>query len=227
MNLSDAKNFPVVRKHRFIVGRGKGSGLGKTCGRGGKGQYARSGVSRYAHFEGGQTPLVRKIPKRGFSNFFHSNDVGTVNLSSLNVFNAGDVVDPQKMAAAGLIEDCHDYVKILGEGELTKKLTIKAHLFSHSVAAKAQKAGATLEVIPSDLKEKMEQRGKKIARDLAKWEEKEKARLVRKDERKTVRAEKKSKKLAGIKRVPAAGAAAKVKKAAKPKGGKPPGGGKA
>lgn len=228
MNLTDAKNFPIKRKHKFPVGRGKGTGIGKTCGRGGRGQYARSGVSRYAHWEGGQTPLVRKLPKRGFSNFHHTSDVATVNLGDLGVFNAGDVVDPAKLQAAGLIHGEHEYVKILGGGELTKPLTIKAHAFASSVAAKAKKAGATLEVIPSDRKEKLDARAKKYERMAAAAAEKEKGRLARKEERAKIRAEKKAKKLAGAKAegAPKKDAPKAKDKAAKPKGDKPHGGGK-
>lgn len=226
MNLTDAKNFQVKRKWKFPVGRGKGSGLGKTCGRGGRGQYARSGVSRYAHWEGGQTPLVRKLPKRGFSNFHHIADVVTVNLADLNIFNAGDVVDQAKLQAAGLIHGEHDYIKILGGGELTKAITIKAHAFAASVAEKAKKAGATLEVIPSDRKERLDKRAKKYERMAVKAAEKETGRLARKAERAKVRAEKKAKKLAGAKAAgPAKKDAPKAKdKAAKPKGDKPHGG---
>lgn len=221
MNLSDAKKYPIVRKYKFPVGRGKGCGKGKTCGRGGKGQYARSGVSRYAHFEGGQTPLIRRIPKRGFSNFYHSAIVATVNLRDLNVFAAGDVVDPAKLVASGLIHGGFDYVKILGDGTLEKKLTIKAHAFAKSAEEKAKKAGATLEVIPSVRVEKLEKRAKKYARTAASAEEKEKARQQRLADSAKARAEKKAKKIAGVKPE-----AKKEAPKAKEKKAKPAGGGK-
>ncbi len=223
MNLSDAKKYPIKRKYKFPVGRGKGCGKGKTCGRGGKGQYARSGVSRYAHWEGGQTPLIRRIPKRGFSNFRHSSEVATVNLADLNVFAAGDVVDPAKLVEAGLIHAGFDYVKILGDGTLEKKLTIKAHAFARSATEKARKAGATLETLPSDRSAWLEQREKKYARAAATAEEKEKARQQRLADREKARADKKAQKAAGVKREGAKKEAPKGKeKAAKPKGGGKP-----
>ncbi len=226
MNLSDAKNFPVKRKRRFRWGLGKGSGGGKTCGRGGRGQKARSGYSKPAHWEGGQTPLVRKIPKRGFSNARFASKVATVNLSDLNRFDAGDVIDPARLLAAGMIPRAHDFVKVLGDGELQKALTIKAHAFAASVADKAKKAGATIEIIPSQRKDSLEGRDKRHARLAAAFEEQEKARVVRKADRAKIRAEKKAKRIAGIKTVaaPAGKKEAKKDKPAKPKkegGGKP------
>jgi len=199
MNLTDVKHVPIRRKRKFPIGRGKGSGLGKTGGRGGKGQYARTGVSKYPHWEGGQTPLVRKIPKRGFSNFPFAHRVAEVNLGELEAFNAGDVVDPEKLRAAGLVGREAQYVKILGDGELKKALTIKAHAISAAAAEKAKKAGATVEILPSDLAERLAWRAKLDARMRAKAEEKEKARLARKEERAKARADKAARRAAGEK----------------------------
>ncbi len=136
----EGANRPKTR-----VGRGVGSGLGKTAGRGQKGQYARSRGFK-PHFEGGQTPLQRRLPKRGF-NAFRPAVVAEVNLSSLEAFGAGAVVDEAAMRARGMIKGVCDRVKILGDGELTKALTVSAHAFSKAAAAKIQKAGGTVNVL--------------------------------------------------------------------------------
>jgi len=121
------------------VGRGPGSGLGKTAGRGQKGQYARTrGFKR--HFEGGQTPIQRRLPKRGFKNPFPTL-VAEVNVGALEVFAAGAKVDAEALASKGLLKGRWDKIKILGDGELTKAVTVTAHAFSKSAAEKIKKAG--------------------------------------------------------------------------------------
>lgn len=121
------------------VGRGVGSGLGKTAGRGQKGQYARTrGFKR--HFEGGQTPIQRRLPKRGFKNPFPAR-VAEVNVGALEVFAAGAKVDAEALASKGLLKGRWDKIKILGDGELTKAVTVTAHAFSKSAAEKIKKAG--------------------------------------------------------------------------------------
>lgn len=128
-------------------GRGPGSGLGKTSGRGQKGQKARQpGNIHKLWFEGGQIPLSRRLPKVGFNNIFATNYAG-VNLKSLNAFDAGATVDEAALRSKGLVKGRWDGVKILGTGELTKKLTIKASAFSASAKEKIEKAGGTCEVI--------------------------------------------------------------------------------
>ncbi len=121
------------------VGRGVGSGLGKTSGRGQKGQYARSRGFK-PHFEGGQTPLQRRLPKRGFRNPF-STVTAEVNVGDLESFAAGAKIDAEALAAKGLIKGRFDRIKILGDGELTKSVTVSADAFSKSAAAKIEKAG--------------------------------------------------------------------------------------
>lgn len=127
-------------------GRGHGSGNGKTAGKGHKGQKARSGGGVRIGFEGGQMPLHRRIPKRGFNNIFGT-DYTTVNVSALECFNDGDTVNAESLKAAGIIKKELDGVKILGNGELTKKLTVEAAAFSASAKEKIEKAGGKAEVI--------------------------------------------------------------------------------
>lgn len=119
-------------------GRGVGSGLGKTAGRGSKGQYARNGVKR--GFEGGQTPLTRRLPKRGFNNSFGAK-IAEVNVGALEVFAAGAKVDERALRDRGLIKGRFDRIKILGNGELKKSVTVTAHSFSKTAVAKIEKAG--------------------------------------------------------------------------------------
>jgi len=128
------------------VGRGHGSGNGKTAGKGHKGQKARSGGGVRPGFEGGQMPLMRRIPKRGFNNIFRK-EYETVNVSSLNVFTDGTVVDAEKLAAARLIQNADSSVKILGDGELSVKLTVKAAKFTKTAEEKITKAGGAAEVM--------------------------------------------------------------------------------
>ena len=121
------------------VGRGVGSGLGKTSGRGQKGQYARVRGFK-PHFEGGQTPIQRRLPKRGFKNPFAAR-IAEVNVGDLEIFTAGAKIDEQALVARALIRGRFDRIKILGDGELTKAVTVSAHSFSKTAAAKIQKAG--------------------------------------------------------------------------------------
>ena len=129
------------------VGRGPGSGLGKTSGRGQKGQKARSGGSINPVFEGGQLPLYRRIPKRGFTNAKFKTVYAVINLSDLNVFEDGTVVTPALLKDTGLIKNQLDGIKVLGTGTLEKKLTIQANKFSASALEKIKEAGSKAEVI--------------------------------------------------------------------------------
>lgn len=134
------------KKDSFRRGRGIGSGNGKTAGRGHKGQNARSGGGVRPGFEGGQMPLTRRIPKRGFVNIFGKTFVN-VNLQALNKFDDGAVVDIDALRKAGLVKKTLDGVKVLGNGELTKKLTVKANAFSAAAKQKIEAAGGKAEVI--------------------------------------------------------------------------------
>ena len=127
-------------------GRGHGSGNGKTGGRGHKGQHARSGGKTRVGFEGGQMPLVRRIPKRGFNNIF-AKPLEAINVDVLNKFEDGAVVDAKALLEKGILSKCEYGVKILGNGELTKKLTVRASAFSASAKEKIEKAGGVAEVI--------------------------------------------------------------------------------
>ena len=129
----------------FRRGRGHGSGNGKTAGKGHKGQKARSGAPRIG-FEGGQMPLYRRLPKRGFTNR-NSKDIVGINVSALERFRSGSTVTVEKMIEVGLIKDARDGVKILGNGELTKKLNVKANAFSATAKEKIEALGGTVEVI--------------------------------------------------------------------------------
>ena len=134
-------------KKSFRKGRGAGSGNGKTAGKGHKGQNARSGGGVRPGFEGGQLPLYRKLPKRGFNNSRFGKQYSVVNVELLNKFNDGDVVDSAALLKAGVIDSIFDGVKILGEGELTKKLTVKAKVFSASAKEKIEAVGGKTEVV--------------------------------------------------------------------------------
>jgi large subunit ribosomal protein L15 len=134
------------RKKKVRVGRGMGSKLGKTAGAGNKGQKSRRGYSRRRGFEGGQMPLHRRIPKRGFHNPFGVS-YSVVNLEELNVFPAGETVTPDLLRAHGFIRRATDPIKVLGDGELKTKLTIHAHAFSESAKEKITKAGGSFEVV--------------------------------------------------------------------------------
>jgi len=134
------------RKRKVRVGRGMGSKLGKTSGSGNKGQKSRRGYSRRRGFEGGQMPLHRRIPKRGFHNPFGV-EFSVINLEELNVFPAGETVTPELLRAHGFIRKATGPIKVLGDGELKSKLTIHAHAFSASAKEKITKAGGTFEVV--------------------------------------------------------------------------------
>jgi len=134
-------------KTRKRVGRGPGSGMGKTSTRGEKGQKARSGASISPWFEGGQSPLYRRIPKRGFNNARFRIEFATINLSDLNRFNDGDVVTPELLKEKGIVKKQLCGIKVLGNGTLEKKLTVRAHRFSSSAVTKIESAGGTAEVI--------------------------------------------------------------------------------
>ncbi len=132
---------------RKRLGNGRGSGLGKTSGKGQKGQKARSGGGKGAVFEGGQLPLYRRLPKRGFSNAKFKTVYATINLNDLNRFDNGTVVDPTLLKEVGLVKKSLDGIKVLGKGTLDKKLTIKANKFSSSALEKIEKSGSKAEVI--------------------------------------------------------------------------------
>ena len=134
-------------KERFRKGRGAGSGNGKTAGKGHKGQNARSGGGVRPGFEGGQLPLYRKLPKRGFNNYRFATKYAVINVQSLNKFNDGEVVDAAALLALGIVNTIFDGVKILGDGELTKKLTVKASVFTGSAKEKIEAVGGKTEVV--------------------------------------------------------------------------------
>lgn len=149
MELNRLRPAAGAKKERRRVGRGPGSGRGKTAGRGHKGQKSRSGYSRRFGFEGGQMPLVRRIPKRGFTNRFRV-EYQVVNLRDLErVFSDGDTVSPEQLASQGLVRAGAQRVKILGAGDLTKKLTVQAHKFSAAAKATIEKVGGSCEVLAS------------------------------------------------------------------------------
>lgn len=128
------------------LGRGIGSGLGKTSGKGHKGQKARSGGGKGPAFEGGQTPLHRRLPKRGFTNIFRTNYT-EINVERLNAFDNGAEVTPELLKQMGMVKSLRDGLKVLGEGNLEKKLTVRAHCYTKSAAAKIEAAGGKAEVI--------------------------------------------------------------------------------
>ena len=146
MDLSNLKAAEgSVQSDNFRRGRGHGSGNGKTAGKGHKGQKARSGAPRPG-FEGGQLPLYRRLPKRGFTNI-NSKEIVAINVDTLNAFDEGAVVTVEALVEKGIIKNPKDGVKILGNGELTKKLEVKVNAFSASAAEKIQAAGGKAEVI--------------------------------------------------------------------------------
>ncbi len=146
MNLHDLKPARGAKKRRKRIGRGPGSGHGKTATKGHKGLLARSGGGKRPGFEGGQMPLIRRVPKFGFANPFRT-EYAIVNLKSLENWTGGETVTPQAMAEAGLVKRKTLPIKILGNGELKKSLVVQAHKFSKSAEAKIQAAGGRVEVI--------------------------------------------------------------------------------
>lgn len=147
MRLHDLKPRPGAKHRRKRLGQGESSGRGKTAGRGGKGQTARSGSSIRIGFEGGQMPLIRRIPKRGFNNVRFGTRYIPVNLDALNAFDDGARVDEAAFRKVGLINGRGDGVKVLGNGELTKKLSVVAHAFSASAKSKIEAKGGKCEVV--------------------------------------------------------------------------------
>lgn len=147
MNLNELS--PVApRKSRKRIGRGESSGLGKTAGKGHNGQKSRSGSYVHVGFEGGQMPLIRRVPKRGFSNSLFKKDYVVVNLNTLEArFEDGATVTPESLLETGITKNLKDGVKILANGELTKKLTVSAHKVSESAKAKIEAAGGSVEII--------------------------------------------------------------------------------
>lgn len=147
MKLHELKPNEKAFSRRKRVGRGPGSGLGKTSGRGENGQKSRSGYSHKAGFEGGQLPLYRRLPKRGFSNARFKTEYAIINVSDLNKFEDGAIVTPEILKDMGILKNQLSGVKVLGNGKLDKKLTIKAHRFTKSAQAKIEAKGGKAEVI--------------------------------------------------------------------------------
>ena len=147
MRLNELEKNVGATQRRKIVGRGRGSGLGKTSGKGHKGQNARSGGGVRPVFEGGQTPLYRRLPKRGFSNYEFKTTYAVINVSDLNRFDNGTVVSPALLKEVGLVKKQLNGIKVLGNGELTKKLTVQAHKFSKIAKEKIEKSGSKIEVM--------------------------------------------------------------------------------
>ena len=147
MKLHELEKNIGAKSSRKRVGRGPGSGLGKTSGKGQKGQNSRSGGGVKATFEGGQLPLYRRLPKRGFSNYKFKTTYAVVNVSDLNVFEDGTLVTPALLKEVGLANKELDGIKILGNGSLEKKITIQAHKFSKSAVEKIEASGSKIEVI--------------------------------------------------------------------------------
>ena len=146
MKLHELSPAEGAKKERFRVGRGHGSGNGKTAGKGHKGQNARSGGGVRPGFEGGQMPLYRRLPKRGFNNRFATH-YAVVNVADLNAFEDGAVIDAAALQEAGLVKKVLDGIKILGNGELTNKVPVQATAFSESAKAKIEAAGGKAEVM--------------------------------------------------------------------------------
>jgi large subunit ribosomal protein L15 len=161
MRLHDLKPRPGAKHRRKLLGRGESSGHGKTSGRGGKGQSARSGSSIRPGFEGGQMPLFRRMPKVGFNNKRHTTVYIPINLDALNRFDDGARVDEDALRSIGLANGRAAGIKILGTGEITKKLTISAHAFSATARQKIEAKGGTCELV---VKRALPARGSAIAR---------------------------------------------------------------
>ncbi len=145
MRLHDIKPNPGAKHRKRRVGNGESSGLGKTCGKGNKGQKARSGASIRPNFEGGQMPIFRRLPKKGFNNSAFKTNFAIVNLSDLEAkFNSGDTVNEETLRACGLIQGVFDEIKVLGNGELTKKLSVEVYRASATAKAAIEKTGGSL-----------------------------------------------------------------------------------
>ena len=147
MKLHELEKNIGAKQKRKIVGRGPGSGLGKTSGKGHKGQNARSGGGVRPTFEGGQLPLYRRLPKRGFSNYDFKTRYAIINVSDLNMFEDGTVVTPALLKEIGFVKKQFDGIKVLGNGTLTKKITIQANKFSKTAIEKIEESGSKIEVI--------------------------------------------------------------------------------
>ena len=147
MKLHELGTVEGSTHRRKVVGRGPGSGHGKTSGRGEKGQKARSGGGVHPWFEGGQTPLYKRLPRRGFSNARFATKYAIVNVSDLNRFKDGETVTPELLKESGLVKKELDGIKVLGNGKLEKKLTVKANIFTNSAITKIEELGGTTEVI--------------------------------------------------------------------------------
>ena len=146
MKLHELQYNEGSRKTKKRLGRGTSSGTGKTSGKGSKGQLARSGGGKKPGFEGGQTPLFMRLPKRGFTNYTRV-EYAIVNVQDLNKFRKGSIVTPEKLKSAGLVKKMKDGIKILGDGKLEKNLTVKANKFSKSAVEAIESAGGKIEVI--------------------------------------------------------------------------------
>lgn len=146
MKLNELAPAPGARKGRKRVGRGVGSGWGKTAGRGSKGQNSRSGGGVRPGYEGGQMPIHRRLPKRGFKNIFKK-IYAIVNIQDLTKFESGSVIDETALVRAGLVKGKRDGVKLLGRGEINMPLTVKIHMISRSARGKIESAGGTVEVL--------------------------------------------------------------------------------
>lgn len=147
MKLHELQPVPGAKRAPARKGRGLGSGTGKTAGKGHKGQNARAGGGVRPGFEGGQMPLYRRIPKRGFNNKIFAKDYAEVNVSRLEIFENGTVVDGDLLKKSGILKKINDGVSILGNGELTKKLTVQAARFTKTASAKIEAAGGKVEVV--------------------------------------------------------------------------------
>jgi len=149
MNINEVNTDIQKNQATKRLGRGTGSGLGKTSGRGHKGQGARAGFSMPAYFEGGQMPLARRIPKRGFNNKEFAPKVVAINVDDLEFcFEKGDVVTPQTLVEKKMVKKVFDQLKILGDGDLTKVLAVSAHAFSKSAQSKIEAAGGSVTILP-------------------------------------------------------------------------------
>jgi large subunit ribosomal protein L15 len=148
MRIHEIPGDPGKKQNKKRAGRGEGSGLGKSAGRGNKGYLSRSGAKRRSHFEGGQMPYFRRIPKRGFHNLF-SRIFQAVNIATLeSSFDEGALIDPAALQEKGIIHTSEKMIKILGKGDLTKNFTVKAHAFSKSAMEKINSKGGKCEVLP-------------------------------------------------------------------------------